>query len=196
MPPIATVLFIHSAGPQGDGDGSAPLAAALERALAGHADFRAPLMPAPEAPSAEAWDTTLAGLVAPLSGPLVLVGHSLGGSTILKYLAERPMPPGLAGVVVIAAPYWSAPDWAVDEYALPAGCGPKLAEIPRLVFYHSRDDEVVETAHLYRYAALLPGAETREVDGRGHLFDSAEADDIAADIRAMLGSAQADRPGR
>lgn len=192
---MATVLFIHSAGPQGDGDGSTPLAAALERALGGRVTFHAPPMPSPEAPSARAWDATLADLIMPLSGTLVLVGHSLGGSTILKYLAERPLPPALAGVIAIAAPYWSAPDWAVDEYALPEGCGPKLAEIPRLILYHSRDDEVVEAAHVHLYAAALPGAETREVDGRGHLFDTGEADDIAADIHAMLGSAQADRQG-
>lgn len=180
------LLFIHSAGRQDDREGSGPLLAALRRELAGEIEIRAPLMPVPDAPDAAAWDTAIAAHAAGLRAPFVLVGHSLGGSTILKYLAAHPAPMRPAGVLCIAAPYWGMPGWEAPEYGLPPDFAGRLGALSHLVFYHSRDDDVVTSSHLQRYGSELPQAELREVDGRGHLFADGGAADIAADIRTMF----------
>ncbi len=106
--------------------------------------------------------------------PLVLVGHSLGGSVILRYLADHGIPAGLAGVVLIATPFWGMSDWEA-EWALPSGFEARLAMLPRIVLYHSRDDDIAPVAHVDRYAEALPKALVRKVDGRGHLFADGNA---------------------
>lgn len=58
-------------------------------------------------------------------------------------------------------------------------------QVARLALYeppfNSRDDEIVPFAHLALYAAKLPQATIREVDGRGHQFGNDLAD-VAEDI--------------
>lgn len=179
------VLFIHSAGTQSDTEGSGPFLHALRKQLGPSLAMHAPIMPNPDSPEAAPWLEALARHVAERRSPFVLAGHSLGGSMILKYLAENPIPPLLRGVVSVAAPFWRAPDWEVPEYALPPDAGAALAAVEQLVLYHSRDDEVVAFDHLDRYASLLPHAVVRPVDGRGHLFGNGDIADVAADIRGL-----------
>lgn len=180
---MSDVLFIHSAGPQGEMEGSGRLVSALRLALAPNIRFSAPMMPDPGNPSAARWDEALGRHLASLRAPFVLVGHSLGGTTILKYLADHQAPPGLAGVISIAAPFWGMPGWDVPEFALRPGFAEPLSHLPWLVFYHSRDDSIAPISHVDRYAEALPGAQVRKVDGRGHAFDDGRVDDILADIR-------------
>jgi predicted alpha/beta hydrolase family esterase len=66
---------------------------------------------------------------------------------------------------------------------LPSGYAERLSQLPRLVFYHSRNDDEVPVSHVDRYAAALPTAIVRKVDGRGHLFDHGNVADIVEDIR-------------
>jgi predicted alpha/beta hydrolase family esterase len=183
------VLFIHSAGPQSETEGSGPFLHALRDQLEPGFVVHAPLMPDPDSPDAGPWLEALGRHLGELRAPFVLAGHSLGGSIILKFLAENPIPPLLAGVVSVAAPLWGAPDWGVPEFALPPTAGAALAEVRRLVLYHSRDDEIVAFDHLDRYAGLLPHAVVRPVDGRGHGFENGDSADVAADIREFAAGA-------
>ena len=178
---MKNVLFIHSAGEQSDTEGSGLLLAALRAGLGADTRLAAPIMPEPDAPDAAAWEAALGDHLRQQQAPLVLVGHSLGGSVILKYLAGHDMPHGLAGVVSIATPFWGMQDWE-QEWRLPEGFEARLSELPRVVLYHSRDDDVVPVSHLDRYAEAMPKALVRKVDGRGHLFDDGKVADILADI--------------
>jgi predicted alpha/beta hydrolase family esterase len=181
-----TLLFVHSAGLQDGDEGSAPLLRALRHELGSAAPVHAPIMPAPDSPDAAAWDAALEGHIAALQQPFVAVGHSLGGSSLLRHFALHAVPQRLLGTICIATPFWGAPDWDVPDYVLPEGFAERLAALPRLVFYHSCDDDVVAVSHLHRYGAELPRAELREVSGRGHVFAGVPVTDIAADIRLML----------
>ena len=80
---------------------------------------------------------------------------------------------------MLAAPSWDEDQWNFDDLKLPHDIAEKLASIPRIYSYHSRDDAVVPFAHLALHAARLPQATTREVEGRGHLLET----DVARDIR-------------
>jgi predicted alpha/beta hydrolase family esterase len=75
----------------------------------------------------------------------------------------------VAGLFVIAAPFWGADDfWDWDEARLPEDAAEKLAAVPRIFMYHSRDDDVVPFSHLALYSARLPQASIRPVDVGGH----------------------------
>lgn len=180
------ILFIHSAGAQGDTEGSGRLVAALRGALPSGYTLEAPLMPNPDAPQARPWLEALAGHVAQARPPFALVGHSLGGSIILKYLSENPVPGGLVGVVTVAAPFWGASDWKVAEFALPPKAGERLASVPRIVLLNGRRDDVVSLDHLTRYAQAVPTVMTREIDG-DHEFAGGDISAVVDAIETLPG---------
>src|SRR5690348_16781926 len=86
----------------------------------------------------------------------MLVGHSFGGSILLKYLATEAYRIHIAGLFLVATPYWSGDeDWQI-EHALPEDFAAKLPQIARIVLYHSRNDGEIPFAHLERFKAKLP----------------------------------------
>ena len=117
-------------------------------------------------------------------GEAILVGHSLGASVLLKYVSEETADRPVAGLFLVATPYWGAEDWEVGEYELHPDFASKLPEDLPVFLYHSRDDEVVPFAHLALYAEKLPRATVREFDGRGHQFD-ADLSEVARDIEQL-----------
>jgi predicted alpha/beta hydrolase family esterase len=176
-----SVLFIHGAG-AGAYAADRLLADSLHRALGADYVVQCPQMPDEDNASYPAWKAEIDAWLAKLPAPVALVGHSVGGSVLLKYLCDEKPWPQLAGLFVIAAPYWGASEfWSWDEAALPADAAARLAGDWPLIFYQSRDDEVVPFAHLAMYAAKLPSATIREFAGRGHQFQN-DLTEVAADI--------------
>ncbi len=147
------------------------MVAQLRAGLGRGYDVRFPLMPAPDAPRYAAWRDTIEDQLAALPADALIVAHSLGGSMLLKTLSDRPHDGALAGLFLVATPFWNRADPDVAEYALREDFAARLPAIQKLFLYHSRDDAEVGLAHLARYANALPRAVVRELDGYGHLFD-------------------------
>jgi predicted alpha/beta hydrolase family esterase len=116
----------------------------------------------------------------------ILVGHSFGASVLLKYLAETVRRPALAGLFLIAMPFWG-PDF--PEFALPLDFGDRLRDLSPICLYHSRDDDEIPFGHLERYRRALPHAIVRALDGRGHEFNQAQFPELVVDIRGLASRA-------
>jgi hypothetical protein len=110
------------------------------------------------------------------------VGHSFGASVLLKYLSETLHRPSLAGLFLVATPFWG-PDF--PEFALPPDFGVRLRDLSPLYLYHSRDDPEIPFEHLERHSRLLPHAVVQALDERGHEFNQPEFPELAADIRGV-----------
>ena len=178
------VLFVHSAGPQGPHQGSADFVESLQSELGADYAVHFPKFPDPENPRYDAWKQRLERELASTPAGALLVGHSLGGSVLLKYLAENRMQQAEQAIFVRSAPYWDGQDWDVSDFQLPADAAASLARFPRVFLYHNRDNSDVPFAHLARYAALLPQAVVRELDGFGHEFPNG-CPQLVADIRKV-----------
>ena len=181
--PKDQVLFVQGGG-KGAYDKDAALASSLERALGGNFVVRYPRMPNEADPNAKSWKRNISVELSRLGERDFLVGHSVGGSIILKYLAEDEVRKPIVGLFLLAAPSWDEDKWNLDDLKLPPDLAERLAYIPRLFLYHSRDDVVVPFAHLKLHGARLPQATLRAVDGRGHQFGN-DLTDVAGDIRSM-----------
>ena len=164
------VMFVHSAGPQGHHEGSDYLVRYLVDALGPGYRVMHPGMPDPENPHYSDWRTRLRREFESMGDELILVGHSLGASVLLKYLSEEKLQARIAGLFLISAVYWGKEDWEVKEYELKLNFTSKLPSIEKIFLYHSRDDEVVPVSHVRYYAGELPNATVREFAHRGHLF--------------------------
>jgi hypothetical protein len=133
------------------------------------------------------WKTPIGNELAASQGQVLLVGHSLGASFLLKYLSEEKIRVRPAGLFLIATPFWGGDGWRYEGYeavVLPEDLASKLPKGAPIFFYHSRDDEVVPFAHLALYAKRLPHAVTRAFHGRGHQLGN-DLSELAADIKSL-----------
>src|ERR1041384_4570361 len=89
------VLFIHGAGP-GAHEADSKLAASLQSELGTDWDVACPKLPE-KRPEYPLWAAQIGRAYAKWEGPVFFVGHSFGGSLLLKYLAEEPKQPSTAG---------------------------------------------------------------------------------------------------
>jgi predicted alpha/beta hydrolase family esterase len=178
------ILFVHSGGSQGLHEGSNDLVTYLQHMLGSKYNILNPKMPDPENPEYVRWKQSLGKTLASLEGEVILVGHSLGGSVLLKYLSEEIYNNMIIGLFIIAAPYWGKKDWKVEEYVLRKDFSDRLSQIPKIFLYHSRNDEVVPFRHLAFYASKLPNAIVRKFDSRRHLF-STGIPELIDDIRNL-----------
>jgi uncharacterized protein len=178
------ILFIHGGG-QGAYEVDSLLAESLQKELGTAYDVRYPRMPLEEEAGYSDWKARIAVELASLEDEVTMVGHSVGGSIMLKFLSEEQVTRSIAGLFLIATPYFGGDkNWNYDELTLSQNFPDKLSNIPHIFLYHSRDDEIVPFAHLALYAEKLPQATIREFDERGHQFRNNLAD-IAGDIKEV-----------
>lgn len=173
------VLFVHGAGEDAHEE-DRKLAESLQNALGAGYDVRSPKMPG-GGPGYGEWKNRILGELAAMGSGAILVGHSFGASILLKCFSEERLEKPVAGVFLVAAPFWGAEDWEVDEYALQEDFASKLPEGLPVFFYHGRGDEVVPFGHLALYRERFPGATFRAFDGRGHQFGD-DLSEVAGDI--------------
>jgi len=177
------VLFV-----QGAGDGAyaldAKLAGSLGKALGADYDVRYPCMPDEAAPDGAAWKRRLAAEIGALADGAILVGHSAGAAVLVAVLAERASERRIAGLFLIAAPFFAPGGWEVEGFALPGDLGARLPRGVPVFLYHGRDDEIVPFAHAGLYARALPHAVMRPLDGRNHQLND-DLSEVAADIRHL-----------
>jgi len=168
--PLATqpVLFIQGAGDMYQPEGSGRLVAYLARELS--TDYRviAPEMPDADNPHYQPWRDRIEQELEAID-EVILVGHSFGGSVLLKYLAEGSHRKPIRGLFLISVPNWGPDGWAYQEFAAPNDVGSKLPAL-KIFLYHSRDDPEVPFAHLGYYQERLPTARARPIDGSEHSF--------------------------
>jgi predicted alpha/beta hydrolase family esterase len=180
------VFFLHSAGAQGPHEGSSDFVAWLTDALGSACNVLHPKMPNPEEPDYEPWKAELGKELAKLSGEVTFVGHSLGGSVLLKYLAQEPFRNPITGMFLVSAPFWGGdPDWQHESFRLPKDFAKKLPQIPRIFLYHCVNDPIVPFAHHRLYAEELPHATIRRLKGSEHTF-SQGLPELARDIQRLL----------
>src|SRR5690348_6076597 len=84
------VCSVHPGGGEGAHAVDAPLAASLQRALGADYEVCFPERPDEADPDVATWTPAIAAELAKASGRVILVGHSIGGSLLLRTLADRP----------------------------------------------------------------------------------------------------------
>jgi uncharacterized protein len=100
-------------------------------------------------------------------------------------LSEEAQGRRVAGVFLVATPFWGSLGWPDAGFRLRDGFAAALPPIRRLCLYHSRDDEEVPVDHLELYGRALPQATLRVLDGHGHLFRE-PFPELAEDVKGVL----------
>jgi len=180
------ILFIQGGG-EGAYEEDGKLVVSLQNTLGDAYAVYYPQMPNERDPDYELWKAQIRKDLAVLQSEVILIGHSLGSSFLLKYLAEEKIEKAIAGIFLMATPYWGGDGWQYEGYeriVLPEGFASKLPGGAPIFLYHSRDDDIVPFAHLALYAEKLPQATIRVSDGGGHQFNN-DLSQVASDIASL-----------
>lgn len=177
------ILFIQGGGNDGY-EADKTLVADLENALGNEYTIYYPELRSDEAAPDFGWVQQIGRYIAQASDGVILAAHSLGASMLLKYLSEHSADKKIAGVFLLATPFWKGKeDWQTG-LMLKADFAATLPHSIPLFFYHCSDDEEVPFSHLNVYREKLPHAIFRVSEKGGHQF-SKDVGLIAADIRSL-----------
>lgn len=100
---------------------------------------------------------------------IVLVGHSLGGIFLVKYLAENTFPKKIKQLILVAAPYQEKD---LTNFKLPSFLAQVARQCQEIHLFHSPDDPVVAIAAVYKYQQAWPKAKLHILKNRGHFNQS------------------------
>lgn len=138
----------------------------------------------PEMPSSEdakyaEWKVVFEKAAAFLESDAILVGHSLGGIFLARYLSENTMKVRIAAVFLVAAPFFKPSKKGDARTGMRANAGFTVSDTPgffkrleaqagKVTIYHSEDDQVVAVSHAKLYKKGMPHAEYVIFKDRGH----------------------------
>jgi len=106
-----------------------------------------------------------------LGDTVVLVGHSLGGTFLAKYLSENKFPKKILATFLVAAPYNDKDsEDSLGNFVLPATLKKFEKQGGRIFIYHSEDDPIVPFVDVEKYTKDLPKAEKNIFKTKGHFI--------------------------
>ncbi len=122
-----------------------------------------------------------------LEGSIILVGWSLGGMFLTKYLLEEDLPFAISALILTAPPFEPIEDESEDcgYFTFDTDDLSGLAEkVENIVIMHSKDDFVVPYEHALKYKEALPHAELITFEDKNH-FLIPEFPELIAKIKSF-----------
>jgi predicted alpha/beta hydrolase family esterase len=165
------VLFIHGGGNNGYGIDT-PMVESLRHALGDAYEVIYPKLQTDESVSDFGWPRQIGKKINEIKGDVILVGHSLGASFLLKYLSEAKVEKKIGGIFLLATPFWAGDEDWKQGLKLQDDFADKLPKKVPIFLYHNMDDEEVPIENLFSYAKILPQAILHKLAKGGHQFNN------------------------
>lgn len=117
----------------------------------------------------EEWKIVFEKILPLLCNEIILVGHSLGGTFIAKYLAENLFPIKIKATYLVAAPFSdNKPEYELLSFSPPKDLGRLEEQAGDITIYHGEDDFLVPKSDAEHYKKALPQATLQFLANRGH----------------------------
>lgn len=87
---------------------------------------------------------------------VILIGHSLGGIFLAKYLSENRYVKKIKALILIAAPFSECTDEPLGEFMLPVSLKKLSGQVKNIYIMHSKDDPIVPFSETAKYKKALP----------------------------------------
>lgn len=124
-----------------------------------------------------------------LNEEIILVGHSLGGTFLAKYLSTEKVAKKIRGIFLVAPPYDESgtdrePREYLGDFLPPKDLSLLQKQAEEIFLYHSQDDGIVPFSSLSDYKQALPQAKAREFSDRGHFLQE-DFPELTQDILSL-----------
>lgn len=147
-------------------------------------DVIQPRMPNPQNAKYKEWKLWFEKLVPQLDEKVILVGHSLGGSFLAKYLSENVLPKQIVATLLVAPPFDTDSGRRLIEFDIINDLATLKEQGGAIFLYHSEDDPIVDFSELTKFLTHLPNAHSRTFTDRQH-FNQMEFPELLEDIRSL-----------
>jgi len=178
------VLFIQGGGEGTHDEWDNEILESLERELGPDYAVRYPRMPHEADPKYADWKAAIKRELAGLGDGAILIGHSIGGTILIRTLTDDPPKLTVGGIFLIAAPFVGDGGWHSKEIETLSDLGRNLPEQTPIYLYHGSKDETAPFGHIDLYAKAIPQAVVRRLSGRDHQLNN-DMSEVAADIRRL-----------
>jgi predicted alpha/beta hydrolase family esterase len=166
------LLFVQGGGKGTHDQWDNKLVESLRQELGPDYEIHYPRMPSEDDPSYALWKPTLQSVLETLIDGAILVGHSVGGTILVKVLSEHASARKFGAIFLIAAPFVGDGGWPADDLQFPSDLGARLPKGVPVHFYHGLEDEVAPPSHLERYARAVPQARVHRLPERDHQLNN------------------------
>jgi len=136
--------------------------------LGGEYEVLVPKMPNGSNAQYKEWSIWFGHIVTLLKNNTILVGHSLGGIFLAKYLSEKKVPIIIKAVILISAPYEGLESEELASFVLSGSLSKFNKQANKIVLIHSKDDVVVPLDHVYKYNKELSNSNIVLFNNKGH----------------------------
>jgi predicted alpha/beta hydrolase family esterase len=131
------------------------------------------------------WKIWFDKIVPFLNDGVILVGHSLGGIFLAKYLAENKFPAQIKATILVAAPYGADDvEESLGDFTLPNSLEKFSEQGGKIYLYQSKDDHTVPYSNVEKYAKQLPKSEVFTFVNRGHFLQETFPE-LVAQIKSL-----------
>ncbi len=178
------VLFIQGGGEKGY-EADEKLVNSLRRALDDSYKVYYPRMNTDESLPDFGWLQQIENEIMASSDGIILVGHSLGASFLLKYLSEKEVKNTIKGIFLISTPFWSGnADW-IQGLKLNEDFNDKLSKDLPIFMYHCRDDDTIPFSNFIHFKSELSWVTFCAFEQGGHQLNN-DLSLIAKDIKSFI----------
>ncbi len=177
------ILFIQGGG-EGGYEADAALVASLQTALGREFVIHYPEIKSDESAPDFGWTQQIGEKISEAKSDIILVGHSFGASMILKYLSEHSITKTIAGIFLIATPFWNGDeDWQTGLKLSEKFTDTLPDDVP-IFLYHCQDDEEIPFSHFDHFKQKLAQATFRAIKKGGHQLNH-DLVLVANDIKSL-----------
>lgn len=168
------IVFVHSAGVQSVTSGSNPLIRKTKEQIE-PMNWHASEYPRDAGQIYDNWVKVLIKSLGevPVDEPVILVGHSFGGTVITKYLTENQVAHNIEKVIMIGSPFFGCDEKFNDPQNIITG---ELKVAVSLYHIQSKDDDRVSISHQDCWKEAFPEIQLiTEESGLHEFHDGIEA---------------------
>lgn len=141
----------------------------LQEVLGESFEIFVPRMPNVTNARFEEWKIWFKRIVSKLNENLILIGHSLGGIFLVKYLSENKLHKKIRATILVASPFDDKDsEEPLAEFSLNSSLDGFAKQAGEIYLVQSKDDPVVPFNQFEKYKKALPDAKTLILDGMGH----------------------------
>ncbi|MFA6354456.1 MAG: alpha/beta hydrolase [Candidatus Paceibacterota bacterium] len=129
------------------------------------------------------WKIWFEKLIPYIKPKAIFVGHSLGGTFLVKYLSENKFSKNIKATFLVAACFNSdGLDDPLLDFEPPKNISSFKDQAGQIFIYHSQDDKVVPVSHAKKFQKVLPKAKLTILKNRGH-FNQEKIPELIKDLK-------------
>jgi len=152
----------------------------LQQELGEEYEVLAPRMPNKQNAKYAEWKIWFERMFPFMKDNIFLIGQSMGGLFLAKYLSENKFPKKIAGLFIVAAPHSQTK--GIGSFDLSSSLEKVWEQCQNIHLYQSQDDPIVPESEAQEYKKAWPDAQLHIFQGRGH-FNQEDFPELAEEIR-------------